>query len=100
MWYTLITVREDLAPAPWKLNRHRFHSDGKGGFDRVYAYNLLKSNIWTDEAMKYGLSDERRHYLWWEVLRWEGRGCLTPAQVEELHKDIWWMARVATKHWW
>ena len=40
-----------------------------------YAYDLLKSNIWTDQAMKYGLSDERRHYLWWEVLLWEKRGC-------------------------
>ena len=66
----------------------------------MYAYNLLKSNIWTEESEKYGLSDERRHYLWWEVLLWEKRGCLTPAQVEELHKDIWWMTRVATKHWW
>ena len=65
-----------------------------------YAYNLLKSNIWTEEAEKYGLSDERRYYLWWEVLLMKRRGCLTDAQVEELHKDIWWVTRVATKHWW
>ena len=65
-----------------------------------YAYNLLKSNIWTEESEKYGLSDERRHYLWWEVLLWERRGCLTSARVEELHKDIWWVTRVATKKWW
>lgn len=66
----------------------------------TYAYDLLKSNIWTEEAEKYGLSDERRHYLWWVVLLWERRGCLTPEQVRELHEDIWWVTRVSAKHWW
>lgn len=65
-----------------------------------YTYTLLKANVWTEEAEKYGLTDERRYYLWWEVLAQERRGRLTAAEVEELHRDIWLVTRVSAKSWW